>query len=126
MQDLGDLPGGLDFSHALNINDSGHVVGYSAAASMGFHAFIWTGDDGIQDLNTLMDGSGLGWTFEFAHAINNGGQIVGKGVNPAGAQHAFLLTPIAEPSMLALGGCGFVIVGLVGIRGGRRKIGVRR
>ena len=43
-----------------------------------------------------------GWTLESANAINANGQIVGIGISPNGNEQAFLLTPIPEPSAVAL------------------------
>jgi probable HAF family extracellular repeat protein len=98
--DLGTL-GGND-SYASGINDAGQVVGNSALNTGGHgpHATIWNGST-IQDLNSLLDSSGTGWTLETALAINSVGQIVGAGYKgprtlPDGTSllHAFLLTPI--------------------------------
>ena len=36
----------------------------------------------------------LGWILEGAAAINDSGQIVGYGADPAGSLHAYLLTPL--------------------------------
>jgi PEP-CTERM motif len=54
----------------------------------------------MTDLNSLPSGSG--WTLESAVAINNAGDIVGTGINPAGANDAFLLSSVPEPSTLVL------------------------
>ena len=40
MTNLGDLPGGFDFSNAFGINNAGQVVGYSITAT-GNRAFLW-------------------------------------------------------------------------------------
>jgi hypothetical protein len=48
----------------------------------------------MRDLNTLLDASGIGWSLREAFAINNAGQIVGLGRNPAGQDRGFLLTPV--------------------------------
>ena len=88
MTDLGDN------SAALGINASGQIVGYS-----GGHAFLYSGST-MTDLNTLIDPAS-GWWLDIAYDINTLGQIVGSGrIN--GTTHAFLLTPIPEPSTLAL------------------------
>ena len=44
------------------------------------------------DLNSLIAPSS-GWTLNSATAINDKGQIVGYGNDPANQSHAFLLTP---------------------------------
>lgn len=68
MTDLGTLIGG-SVSFARGINDSGQVVGHGDAASGGFHAFVW-------HKGTMVDlGPGL------AEAINNAGEVVGRGWN---------------------------------------------
>jgi probable HAF family extracellular repeat protein len=80
--DLGVLPGGEaggncgfcaapNFSNATAINDSGEIVGQSAAAGQVLHAFVWRGD-GMEDLGTLP-----GDNRSYASSINNRGQIVG-------------------------------------------------
>lgn len=61
----------------------------------------------MSDLNSLID-SACGWELRAATAINDVGQIVGFGINPAGQTVAFLLTPIPEPSILVLLGMGAI------------------
>ena len=75
MQDLGDLPGGLDLSQALDINSNGEVVGVSGAATGDGRAFLWTSVAGMQDLGDLPGGL----DFSSAKGINDAGQIVGFG-----------------------------------------------
>ena len=55
----------------------------------------------MHDLNNLLDASGNGVTITHATAINNQGWIVGHGSGPDG-EASFLLTPVPEPSGLAL------------------------
>lgn len=102
LTDLGDLPGGPDYSVAYGINDAGQVVGVSSGAT-GVRAFLWSGGV-LQDLNCLIDASG--WTLTNARGINNLGQVVGWGFNADGAQRGFLLTPVSaaipEPSTWAM------------------------
>jgi probable HAF family extracellular repeat protein len=105
--DLGNLPnGGLD-SQALGINDIGQIVGIGRDANSSIRAFLWTQSDGMVNLNGLLDSSGTGWSLGFANSINNLGQIVGDGFydpdgpgGTPGVAHAFLLTPVPEPSSL--------------------------
>jgi probable HAF family extracellular repeat protein len=104
---LGDLPGGASrMTIAYGINNSGWVVGFSAMKNgPDWRAFVWNQADGTRDLNNLLDASGQGWSLQECNGINDAGQIVGEGLNPAGASHAFLLTPVPEPStvyMLAI------------------------
>jgi probable HAF family extracellular repeat protein len=93
LTDLGVLPGG-NSSIAFGINDRNKVIGYGNYAngySSGIHAFIWSKETGMQDLNELIP-SNSNWVLTAAQAINQRGQIVGYGtVNQQ--THAFLLTP---------------------------------
>ncbi len=52
IQDLGALPGGAS-SWALGVSNSGQVVGTSQTSGL-FHAFLWTPQSGMQDLNQLV------------------------------------------------------------------------
>lgn len=120
MIDLGDLPGGDDISEAAAINTEGDVVGYSSTHEAGTslsqdHAFLWTDAEGMVDLNMHLDISGANWILEQAEGINDAGQIVGFGeFDPDGAgpdpavEHAFLLTPVPEPTTL-----GLLVVGIL-------------
>jgi probable HAF family extracellular repeat protein len=86
MQDLGTLGGTSSF--ALDVNESGQVVGQSTTASNVGHAFLWTSGQGMQDLGTL------GGTSSFAWSINNAGQVVGWSTRAGDPERrAFLWTP---------------------------------
>jgi probable HAF family extracellular repeat protein len=98
MKGIGFLPGGQS-SAALGINDRNEVVGisqYANSYSSGQHAFIWTAERGMQDLNDLIP-SDSKFVLVEALAINDRGQIVGWGYSANLAQyqqiHGFLLTP---------------------------------
>ena len=85
------------------MNDYGDAVGgYSldARAAAG-DAFLYTQAGGMQNLNDLIDPSS-GWDLGSADAVNDSGDIVGCGYNPQGQFHAFLLTPVPEPTTLQL------------------------
>ncbi len=102
--DLGLLPGEtFDNARALDINSAGQIVGYVAdfdnAPSFGGAAVVWEGGN-IFDLNDLIP-SASGWNLLSANGINTQGQIVGFGTL-SGETRAFLLTPIPEPSSVAL------------------------
>ena len=112
MTDLGVLVGAVQ-SDAFGINDAGTVVGESAWASGTAHAFIYSRDGPMEDLNALIPPDS-GWILESANGTNDNGQIVGIGISPSGNEHAFLLNPVAEPSsiaMLAAAACCLLIFG---------------
>jgi probable HAF family extracellular repeat protein len=98
MVDLGTLGGYYAYSYDINVH--GRAVGESAVpGNATTHAFLYS-DGTMHDLNNLIDDS-LGWVLRKASGINDAGQIVGSGeIN--GSLHAFLLTPVPEPSTLAL------------------------
>lgn len=102
--DLGALPG-FPGSGGLGINSSGVVVGFSgpdvyANDSINSHAFIY--DTQMRDLNQMIPANS-GWVLNAANAINDSGWITGFGtIN--GQPHAFVLTPVPEPSGLLLAG----------------------
>ncbi len=100
MTNLGSL--GTDRSLAFGINDSGQVVGYVANTTSPYQQRAFLYDSGnMTDLNDLLP-PGSGWDhLEHARDINNNGQIVGEGWID-GQEHAFLLTPVPEPSTLTL------------------------
>lgn len=85
--DLGTLGGG-GTTQAYGINEAGQVVGYSTAASLKYHAFLW--DNGVMtDLGTLPTG-----TTSRAFGLNDNGQAVGFAFDGSAAggasNHAFL------------------------------------
>ncbi len=77
------------------INDSGEMVG-----GAGGDAFAYSLSTGLVDLNSIVDS--LGWKLTSANAINNLGQITGEGIDPSGQDVAYVLTPVPEPSAVAL------------------------
>jgi probable HAF family extracellular repeat protein len=91
IRDLGTLPGGVS-SYGFAINNLGQIVGSGLnSRSAIFHAFVWSFEAGMQDLNLLIPAQS-GWTLNWATGINNLGQITGYGtINQQ--THAFLLTP---------------------------------
>lgn len=113
--DLGGLSG-FD-SYARAINDAGLVVGVSSLTARipsptAQRATLWSGSTAI-DLNSFLDAStkNAGWHLMDATAINNNGWIVGDAYNSmTGVQHAYLLTPVPEPStyVMALAGLGLL------------------
>jgi probable HAF family extracellular repeat protein len=106
--DLGTL--GLGNSDALCINNKGEAVGMVGVEHTGScyaTLFDTTGQGNNILLNTVIDPT-CGWNLVVAKGINDNGWIVGYGINPDGAYHAFLLTP--EPATLLLFGLGAVIL----------------
>src|SRR5439155_11434119 len=74
--DLGNL-GGTVTNEPNNINNQGQVVGFSdLPGDTSFHAFLWTEDFGMQDLDTLP-----GDVFSGGDGNNDKGQIVGFSCN---------------------------------------------
>ncbi len=114
MQGLGTLSGYAYESDALDVNNLGQIVGWAENANLLQRAFLYD-DDAITDLNGLIDSSSK-WTLVQATAINDTGQIVGWGTNPNGRNDAFLLTPIPEPSTLALLGSALLAIGVAYLR----------
>jgi probable HAF family extracellular repeat protein len=94
LTDLGSLGG--DYSYARGINNSNLIVGGSFVDSQNlvYHAFVWRGG-AMEDLNTLLDASGSGWSLTEARAVNEVGQITGVGLL-SGVSHGFLLTPVSS------------------------------
>jgi uncharacterized membrane protein len=86
------------YSRATDINDNGQVVGFlqlppdrscqSCNDYWQAHAFLYSNGT-LTDLNTLFPGQE--WQIQYAEAINNHGQIVGKGLH-RGQDRAFLIT----------------------------------
>ncbi|WP_157973557.1 hypothetical protein [Tropicimonas sp. IMCC34043] len=94
LTNLGDLPGGLNYSQAMAINASGQIVGRSGSEA-GVHAFVWKNGKMV-DLNGEIDAL-LGVSLVNAYDVNDKGQILAIGKTASGANHAFLLTPLAVP-----------------------------
>jgi probable HAF family extracellular repeat protein len=76
MEELGVQTGGSS-SRALAINDSGTIVGAFATTS-GDHAFVWTRETGMLDLNNAAS-LAPGVVLVEAHAINRKGEILAMG-----------------------------------------------
>ena len=115
MEHLGTLSGATGAAnYARGINDLGQVVGVS-----GGRAFIWDSTRGMWDLNDLLHSSADAWNFTHAYDINDAGQIVGFGYNSDGVRRALLLTPVPEPSSLAI----WSLLALCGIGYGWRRRG---
>ncbi|HEY9600090.1 MAG TPA: hypothetical protein V6C85_00655 [Allocoleopsis sp.] len=84
MLDLSSLDG--SDSVANDMNQAGHMVGYSSHStsshSASYHAFLWADGSAI-DLGTL------GGNYSKAYSINNAGQVVGESLTSSASLHAF-------------------------------------
>jgi probable HAF family extracellular repeat protein len=86
--DLGNLggDGGFGGNHACAINNQGQVVGHSdLTGDTTFHAYLWTKETGMQDLETLQ-----GDFASLALGINDRGEVVGASLAPDFSSRAFL------------------------------------
>jgi hypothetical protein len=95
---------------AYSINSSGAVVGSSGTSTGGAytpqHAFLYT-VPAPQPVNLVLVAQPQWQALYAANAINDGGEIVGYGLNPQGETHGYLLTPLpstntGDPSGTAL------------------------
>jgi probable HAF family extracellular repeat protein len=99
MVDLGTLGGTYVSGNA--INSAGQIIGTSGiVGDSDNHAFLYTAARGIVDLNLLIDPMS-GWQLNEAIGINELGQITGYGTFN-NARQIFVLSPVPEPSGLAL------------------------
>ena len=109
IQAIGTLGAKTISSRAYAINNIGDIVGNTSAPNGPTTlntAFLYTGGNMVT-LNSLAPTSN--WNFQFAYGINNNGTIIGYGLNPKGATHAFALTratPVPSSLLLAVFGAG--------------------
>ncbi len=82
LTDLGTLGGHL--SVAKDISDSGQIVGYSITSSGQRRAFIWTPNQGMEDIDILSN------TSTCAYSINDYGEVVGYFLSDNGQRKAFI------------------------------------
>lgn len=89
--DLGTLGG--EVNQAMDINNRGQIVGHALVPDQDGeeerHAFLWENGK-MFDLNELMPAND-DWILEEANAINDQGQIAGRGLY-RGVDRAFLLS----------------------------------
>ncbi|MFO0833927.1 MAG: GC-type dockerin domain-anchored protein [Phycisphaerales bacterium] len=79
----------------LGLNNDGIVVGDIFTDLASQHAFIFTGADGVRDLNdpSLVDAIPAGFTMMSAQKISNHGWIIGYGYGGGGMYKSFVLVP---------------------------------
>jgi probable HAF family extracellular repeat protein len=92
INDLGTLGGA--WSEAYGVNANGMVVGVSETTDGSQHAFVWTADGGMRDIN------GSDWRYSKAEGVNNHGMVVGWGIASDGVR-GFVWT--ADGGMVNLG-----------------------
>ncbi len=115
--------GSIDtYGIAYDVNNSGLAVGFLLATDQPYHAMLWRGNQMV-DLNTLYGAADAGFAYlSIASAVNEHGQIVGTGVTYDGTEHAFLLSPVPEPSAWWLLALGLSVVLGLARRGRRRSV----
>ena len=95
------IPSSYAGGWAMDINAGGEVVGRLLNDAWQYSGgFLYDGGATF-DLQSLIRPSS-GWTDLNAIAISDNGFIVGQGQNSTGQLHAFLLTPVPEPSTFIL------------------------
>jgi probable HAF family extracellular repeat protein len=95
MNDLGTLGG--PWSQAVQINERGQIVGWSATVAGESHVFLWT-DGTMQDLGPAIQ--------YMAVRVNEHGQVAWTAPTAAGASRAFLWTEGVAQELGALGDTG--------------------
>lgn len=109
---------------ARAINNAGLVVGSEDGLYHGvrFHAFVYTGVNGLQDLDTLIDPA-LGIHFDRAIDVNEPGQILATGFFND-SEHTFVLTPTSvgdDASTVTLLAVSVVCLALIGFGSSLRR-----
>jgi probable HAF family extracellular repeat protein len=114
IHDLGTVPGD-PCSRGRGLNARGQVVGGSSDCSNFLHAFVWDGNTGMVDLNTVIP-SGSGFQLTNAFNINDRGEILAKaapvGFTPNDDEdlgHLVLLVPCDE-NHPGVEGCDYSLV----------------
>ena len=90
-------------SFPTSINNSGQVVGFTRSGP----SFYWDSQTRLIDVSALLPPDSQFASIR-ASAINNYGQIAGIGLIN-GESHAFLLSPVPEPTTVFLFGLGIIL-----------------
>jgi len=98
------MPSGFPYGEIYGINSHGKMVGIMwdrAEEGATEHAFIFDLQNGVRDLNDLIDSSS-GWILNFAREINDSSQIVGYGeLNGEKRGFALGITPPPAPVLVS-------------------------
>jgi len=118
MVGLGTLGvGGEFFSVASGVSADGNTIIGRSGTDIGFQAFIWTADGGMQNLNDVLVSQGVdlqGYRLNEAFGISDDGtKIVGIAANAAGYGESFLidLAPVPVPAAVWLFGSALGLLG---------------
>lgn len=76
------------------VNDDDVVVGSNSGGDTPPVGVIYFGENGLTDVNSLLDATGEGWNVYILRDINNSGWVVGAANLLDGPDHAVLLRPI--------------------------------
>jgi probable HAF family extracellular repeat protein len=110
-QQATDIEPGTVYSAALAINASGHILGQGISyCDGGACESDYTSLDGALIPLGYLTPVGSGWEWMSGAAINDAGQIAGFGINANGFR-AFLMTPIALPTVSITSPASGAIVG---------------
>ena len=110
---LVDLPGN-NYNRARDIDNLGRVVGSSFSTRNGAtRGFLWTIEEGMLELNHLLDPTSQDWFIRRAVSINERGWILASGRKDLQLR-SVLLVPVPEPNTLLLG--VLAVGGLMAVR----------
>jgi probable HAF family extracellular repeat protein len=111
-------PAGYLRSEAMSTNGVQQVgTGIGASTGGKNHALVWSGTAASMiDLHQYLPAN---WTESYALGIDAQGAVVGYARDASNYVHAFVWTPVPEPSTFVLVGMG--VLGVVGFRWRRRK-----